>query len=169
MSELAAKRAIQNFISQSEFEILNGIVQFDVQRRFIHNSRTPLTPPTGYFFLVVFSTNKGKRTLFDPVNDLAIRTKYYRINMMLVDYLYAVTGEGQLYEAMTDDFTIVTDRILDLLDPEDEGVYFFDDNLRFRVVEGSEVACDTTPLFWEEAETYHASLVADITFEIEIC
>lgn len=170
MSELSAKKSIQRLLQESETDLLQGIIRFDVQRTFAHISRSPLTPPTGYYFLVVFVENKRKRRFQEFGNDdVSLKVQQYRINITLVDYIQGVTGEDQLYEAMTDDFTTVTDRILELIDPEEDIAYFYDDTHRFRLTNDTEVTCDNTPVFWEEAESYNAVLIADITFEIEAC
>lgn len=170
MSEVSAKKSIQRLLESNATDLLEGIIRFDVQRTFAHISRSPLTPPTGYYFVAIFVENKRKRKFFDGFNDnVAIKTKQYRVNISLVDYLFGVTGEDQLFEAMTDDFNLVTDRILELIDPDDIFTYFFDEANRFRLINDTEVSCDNTPVYWEEAETYHAVLMADITFEIETC
>lgn len=170
MSEVSAKKSIQRLLESNATDLLEGIVRFDVQRTFAHISRSPLTPPTGYYFVAVFVENKRKRKFFDGFNDnVAIKTKQYRMNISLVDYIFGVTGEDQLFEAMTDDFNLVTDRILELIDPDDTFTYFYDEANRFRLINDTEVSCDNTPVYWEEAETYHAVLMADITFEVETC
>lgn len=168
MSEVSAKKSIQRFLEANATALLEGIVRFDVQREFKHITRSPLTPPTGYYFVAIFVENKGRQPFFEGVNDeLAIKNKRYRLNVAVVDYIFGVTGEDQLFEAMTDDFSTVTDRIMDLLEDEDVTTYFYDETTRFRLV--SDVSCDNTPVYWEEAETYHAVLMADITFELELC
>lgn len=170
MSEVSAKKSIQRLLEHNANSLLEGIIRFDVQRVFQHISRSPLTPPTGYYFVAVFVENKRKRKFFEGLNDdVGIKTKQYRINISLVDYIFGVTGEDQLFEAMTDDFNLVTDRILELIDPDDTFTYFFDETSRFRLAADTEVSCDNTPVYWEEGETYHAVLMADITFEIETC
>lgn len=170
MSEVSAKKSIQRLLELNANDLLSGIIRFDVQRTFQHITRSPLTPPTGYYFVAVFVENKRNRKFFDPTNDdTGIKTKQYRINISLVDYIFGVTGEDQLYEAMTDDFNTVTDRIIELIDPTDSFTYFFDEASRFRLTTDTEVSCDNTPVSWEEAETYHAVLIADITFDIETC
>jgi len=170
MSEISAKKSIQRLLETNANDLLSGIVRFDVQRTFKHITRSPLTPPTGYYFVAIFVENKRSRKFFDPINDdTGIKVKQYRVNISVVDYIFGVTGEEQLYEAMTDDFNIVTDRIIELIDPTDSFTYFYDETNRFRLTQDTEVSCDNTPVFWEEAETYHAVLIADITFDIETC
>lgn len=170
MSEVSAKKSIQRLLENNANDLLQGIVRFDVQRVFQHITRSPLTPPTGYYFVAIFVENKRKRTFSESANDeIDIKIKQYRVNISLVDYIFGVTGETQLYEAMTDDFNLITDRIIELIDPDDTFTYFYDETNRFRLTTGTEVSCDNTPVFWEEAETYHAVLIADITFDIETC
>lgn len=170
MSEVSAKKSIQRLLETNETSLLEGIIQFDVQRTFAHVTRSPLTPPTAYYFVAVFVENKRKRKFFDGANDnFAIKNYQYRITISIVDYVFGVTGEGQLFESMTDDFNTVTDRIIELIDPEDTLTYFLDETTRFRLTNDTEVSCDNTPVYWEEAETYHAVLMADITFEVEGC
>ena len=119
MSEVSAKKSIQRLLENNANDLLQGIVRFDVQRVFQHITRSPLTPPTGYYFVAIFVENKRKRTFSESANDeIDIKIKQYRVNISLVDYIFGVTGKTQLYEAMTDDFNLITDLpiLLALLD-----------------------------------------------------
>lgn len=174
MNEVGAKKAVQNILHNNESDIFLGIIQYGVQRKFQHVTRSTLTPATGYYYVGIQATNKTKRVLLDPFNDvLKVKIPQYSINITIVDYLGSVTGESELFESMTDDFNLVTDRIMELIDPDDSDIitYFYDDNNhRFRLVEDSIPVCENTPSYFPDAEeNLHGSMMAEIVFEIEEC
>jgi hypothetical protein len=117
MSEVSAKRAIQNFFNDNETELLSGIVHYGQQRTFTHITRSTLTPPTGYYFIAIHVDNKELRKKLDPANDLfdIPKAKFYRLTVSILDYVGETVGETELYEAMNDDFNLLTDRVMDLL------------------------------------------------------
>jgi hypothetical protein len=172
MSEVSAKRVIQNFFRDNESELLSGINHYGVQRTFSHITRSTLTPPTGYYFVAIHVDNKEFRKKLDPANDLfdIPKTWFYRLTVSILDYVGAVAGETELYEAMNDDFNLITDRIIDLLEKKyNEQTYFTDNLSRFRLFSDTDITCENSEIYWPEAESFAAYLISEIKFDLEEC
>lgn len=168
--ESLVRKAVKAFLLANETEFFSQIIHFDTQRKFGHITTSGVNPARDYYYAAIM-VDDVELVSRPPVgvNDIVglPRQRQYRVTIGLVDYLYGVSGESQLYETMDESFQIVTDRILFAI--EDEGLTFTFGNYRFRVVPDSQIQKLNRQADWTISEVHHAVREAEITFSVYGC
>lgn len=168
--ENLVRKSIKAFLLANETAFFSQIVHFDRQRGFNHITTSGVNPARDYYYAVIM-VDEVELVSRSPVgiNDITglPRQRQYKVTIGLVDYLYGVMGESQLYETMDESFQVVTDRILFAI--EDEGLTFTYDNHRFMVVPDSQIQKINRQADWTVSEVHHAVREAEITFNVYGC
>lgn len=166
MNESAVRLALKKIISNSEAQLVSGLTNQGNPRRINQITTSSLTPPNGYYFISIitsenFTTNASgyRNTLLGPSE------ASYGVVIEIADYAMFTYGEDEAYEQMDSDFQIFTDRIVSklresfkIIDPDTNKEYFLDQERRVIKTNLSEI--------WEDAAQYHAMLNATITFRL---
>lgn len=162
MKELQALQATQNLISSIEEEVFEDIIVGTQQRGFAHITTSSLTPPTAYYFVAIFATSPEE---YYPT--VIIPQSFYDITITVIDYIVGITGETELFETMGNQFTLVTDRIVNKLRTES---FTADDGSTFRLeLPEKRISKNNRPVSWEDAESYFAYCFSEISFRLESC
>ena len=91
------------------------------------------------------------------------------MRVIVVDYIYGDFEDEELYEKADNDFTLLTDRLVDLIRTT-VSTPIIDDSNSYKIPRDSQAITkinrDTT---WEDAEAYHAVKYCEITFNLQGC
>lgn len=170
MNELAVRRTIKQVILANESTLIQGLELQGLPRNIHQVTYSTLTPPTGYFFLAISTTNDDtrNRSNFGRTTGLTMSEAVYNVNIDVSDYVVGTPGEDQLFEKMDAEFQLFTDRLVSKL----RETYRLTDSsgLTFRLDNDRNVTKNNLGTSWEEAAQYHALLYCRITFSlIEEC
>jgi len=160
-------QTIRALIEDNATDILDGIIVSGVQREFEHITTSPVTPPTGYYFVAIdaepisLSEDSGPNVL--KGNKIA----NYGVVISIVDYIYGVRGETELYETMHNQFRDVADRLQELI--YDQDTFISPDTTHKYTLVDFDVDRNDLSTSWEDSENYQAVVGTEIRFELEEC
>lgn len=174
MNITAVKQAVKEAIVTAEATIISGLTHQGMSRSFAHVTTTALTPPQGYYYIVVDSSGSESRSKVAGNASMPARVNLYSMNISIADYAVGQTGEDELYEKMAGDFATVVSRLVGLF----ETTAMFtdpDSGNTFRLIRalagGSDrsIRVNNIPNSWSDADGFHALLLSQISFQLEGC
>ena len=167
MNEKQARLSIRKLLDDNSTTLLSGIIHFGEQREFVHLTTSSATPPTGYYYLAVLaltSTSDVAGSVNNPTPRMLVK---HDIEIALVDYIDSVAAEVEVYEGMDQDFQLLGDRIVELL--EATNFIVSDDGDSFRLDRTTSVIKTNQHQTWEDAQNWYAMLFANIGFTLIEC
>lgn len=100
MNELAVRQHIKQLILDNSDNLVIDLT-FQSQPRVIHHvTYSGMTPPTGYFFISITTSNNtdNNRRNFGRANANTASESVYRVNVDVSDYVVFSPGEGEMFE-----------------------------------------------------------------------
>lgn len=118
MNEARVVASLKQLISDNADNLCFGLVHQEQARRFMQITTSNLTPPIGYYYLLIYVTDVAEKTQPSAIKNTArgSRMTRYGIQMELADEAMVQAGDDEAYETMHNDFRVLSDRLAELIE-----------------------------------------------------
>lgn len=118
MNESAVKTALRDLISSNEAVLTLGLVHQGKQRSFAQVTRSNLTPPAGYYYIIIMIPSSVERSSARSRTQVRnpVREAVYQVQVEIYDEANMDQDfDDEVYEHMHLDFDTLTDRVIKLV------------------------------------------------------